>query len=126
MSSFYAGIMGGSISGSDYNNLVNVPIQNIGNKDSGVTNLSTLTTGHYNLLGAYTISTESSEEYANKSELDVLVLNDTIRDTHIVQFITVEEGQVYINILTYQQDGSLVDSKKISLTAPSHSSWGEI
>ena len=126
MSSFYAGVMKGQMGTSDYDDLVGAPIINIGDEDSGVTNLATLSTGHYNLKGSYKATTEDSTEYTNHSNLDVLVLNDTVRNRHIVEFLTVDNGEVFFNIFTYEEDGSLVDYKKISLTAPSHSSWGDI
>lgn len=125
MSSFYAGIMNGSIGATDYNNLKDIPIKNIGG-DSKVTDLSVLETGHYALKGTYKVSTESSEEISNNSILDVLVLNDTVRNRHVVEFLTVDDGEVFFNVLTYEEDGTLVKNEKISLTAPSHSSWGEI
>ena len=125
MSSFYAGIMGGGAAATDYNSLKDVPITNVGN-ESSITNLATLTTGHYALKGMYTPSTESSDEIGNSSVLDVVVLNDTVRNTHIVQFMTVDNGEVFFNIYTYDEDNQLVKQEKISLTAPSHSSWGDI
>ena len=126
MSSFYAGIMAGSAGGTtNYDQIVGAPVVNIGG-DTGVTNLATLKTGHYNLKGAYTLATESSEEFTNSSNLDVLVLEDTVTSRHIVEFMTVDNGEVFFNVITYEEDGTLVDHNKISLTAPSHSSWGDI
>lgn len=126
MSSFYAGIMAGSGGGgsADYDNLKGAPIKNIGGT-TGVTDLSVLETGHYALKGAYKVSTESSEEISNTSTLDVLVLNDTVTKRHIIEFITVDNGEVFFNVLTYEEDGSLVKQDKFSLSAQGNPSWDE-
>ena len=127
MGSFYGrgGINGGSGT-SDYNQLINVPIKNIGG-ETGVVNLALLQTGHYNLKGAYKVSTESSEEITNHSILDIIVLNDKVNNTHSIEFITAEEGELYFNLLTYNENNMLIKQDKRAMSSASaHPIWESI
>ena len=126
MSSFYGnhGIGGGGGS-SSYDQLTNVPIKNIGG-ETGVTNLALLETGHYSLRGTYKISSESSEEITNYSNLDVIVLTDKITNTRTVEFLTVENQEVYFNIFTYDSDNKLLKQEKKSILSSASPTWGEL
>lgn len=125
MGSFYAGIQFGSGGGGgSYDTLKDVPIVNVGTAET-TTILSGLEVGHYNLKGNYKAAI-GEDEVDNNSSLDVLVLYDSTKSQRVVQFLAAEDGEIYLHMYRYNETGDLVDQDKISLTAPSHASWGSI
>lgn len=122
MSSFYGGgYNSGGGSGTNYDELVNTPIKNIGG--SGIFDLSTLHVGHYCLEGKYKATADSQIEYISNSKLDVLVLNDVENNTRTVHFTTVINGEVFFNAFTYDANDNLLDHKVVSLTNPEEVGW---
>lgn len=118
MSSFYGNGGGGSSSGGpgsdNYNDLLNIPVSNIGSFTASTSPvLSTLSEKHYNLTGYYRIDPDGEVQYTNTS-IDLLIYKDQQTGNKVIQFYTTENAVTYLNIYIYS-DSDLVQKKKIEL-----------
>lgn len=124
MGSFYGGGGGGTVATSNYNELANAPVKNIGVTGEGVyTSLPGLTYGHYSLTGNYKIDS-SDDIITTNVPIDLLVYQDDKTGNKIEQYFSSEDGHTILNTYIYDKNNQLVEKSKTDLMEKGTPLWG--
>lgn len=118
MGSFYGTALsvsgaGASGSGTNYSELTNTPIKNLGSSTGQVV-LSTLGPGHYNLNGNNFIYVpdDSAVKNANGTGLLDVYVVDGVKYAH---YFDIQDGKLWSHIITFKEDGTCItDSSPIN------------